>query len=181
MPELPDITVYVERLREMLSGQALSRIRLSSPFLLRSVVPPLSEFEGKAVTDVIRRGKRIVFGFAGGLRLSLHLMIAGRLHWKAAGAPIPKGNGLMAMDFPSGTLILTESGTKKRAALLAFPDQASLQARFPVGLEPLEADPAAFAAMLRSENHTLKQTFMDPSSIYDDLGFLPAYVGVDLL
>jgi formamidopyrimidine-DNA glycosylase len=89
-------------------------------------------------------------------------MVAGRLHWKAAGAAIPKSNGLMAMDFPSGTLILTESGTKKRAALLAFPDAASLQARFPVGLEPLEATEAQFAAVLRGENHTLKRSLTDP-------------------
>jgi formamidopyrimidine-DNA glycosylase len=169
MPELPDITIYVERLEARLRGRTLQGIRLSSPFLLRTVEPTLDSFRGKEVTDVLRRGKRIVFAFAGGTRLALHLMIAGRLHWKAAGAPIPKGNGLMAMDFaagdpprPLGSLILTESGTKKRAALLAFPDQASLEAKFPVGLEPLEAGLPEFAARLRSENHTLKRSLTDP-------------------
>ncbi|MDB5047428.1 MAG: DNA-formamidopyrimidine glycosylase [Fibrobacteres bacterium] len=162
MPELPDITVYVERLEDLLKGRTLGKIRLSSPFLLRSVDPPLGAFEGGTVTGVIRRGKRIVFAFAGGLHLSLHLMVAGRLHWKEAGAPIPKSNGLMAMDFEAGTLILTESGTKKRAALLAFPDLESLQARFPVGLEPLTASLAEFASALRAENHTLKRSLTDP-------------------
>lgn len=162
MPELPDITVYVERLEDLLKGRTLGKIRLSSPFLLRSVDPPLGAFEGGTVTGVIRRGKRIVFAFAGGLHLSLHLMVAGRLHWKDAGAPIPKSNGLMAMDFEAGTLILTESGTKKRAALLAFPDLESLQARFPVGLEPLTASLAEFASALRAENHTLKRSLTDP-------------------
>jgi formamidopyrimidine-DNA glycosylase len=183
MPELPDITVYVERLEALLAGHALQGIRLASPFLLRTVDPTLDSFSGKTVTGVLRRGKRIVFAFAGGSRLALHLMVAGRLHWKAAGAPIPKGNGLMAMDFAeggplraaggppktaggppraTGCLILTESGTKKRAALLAFPDQAALEAKFPVGLEPLQADLPEFAARLRLENHTLKRALTDP-------------------
>jgi formamidopyrimidine-DNA glycosylase len=162
MPELPDIAVYVERLEDLLKGKSLVRIRLASPFLLRSVVPPLGAFEGGVVTGVIRRGKRIVFAFEGGLHLSLHLMIAGRLHWKDAGAPIPKSNGLMAMDFGTGTLILTESGTKKRAALLAFPDFESLLAKFPVGLEPLTASRPEFASVLRGENHTLKRSLTDP-------------------
>jgi formamidopyrimidine-DNA glycosylase len=162
MPELPDITVYVESLEERIKGQPLSAIRLASPFLLRSVAPPLESFHGKRVTGVIRRGKRIVFAFEGGACLSLHLMIAGRLHWKDAGAAIPRSNGLMAMDFPDGTLLLTESGTKKRAALLAFPDAKALEERFPVGLEPLTASAEAFAAVLRSENHTLKRSLTDP-------------------
>lgn len=162
MPELPDITVYVESLEARVRGRALERIRLASPFLLRSVDPPLESFHGLEVTGVLRRGKRIVFAFAGGTRLALHLMVAGRLHWKAKGAPIPKGNGLMAMDFADGSLILTESGTKKRAALLAFRDDKALAEKFPVGLEPLDAGPAEFAAVLRSENHTLKRSLTDP-------------------
>ena len=176
MPELPDITVYIEHLETRLVGRAVTGIRLASPFLLRTVDPPLDSFRGRQVTFVLRRGKRIVFAFADGSRLALHLMIAGRLHWKAPGAPIPKGNGLMAMDFAeaaapgaadappqaTGSLILTESGTKKRAALLAFPDQASLEAKFPVGLEPLEASLPEFAEVLRSENHTLKRSLTDP-------------------
>ncbi|MBW8886448.1 MAG: formamidopyrimidine-DNA glycosylase [Fibrobacteres bacterium] len=162
MPELPDITVYVERLEALVAGRTLQGMRLSSPFLLRTVDPPLDSFSGREVTGVLRRGKRIVFAFAGGSRLALHLMIAGRLHWKAAGAPVPKGNGLMAMDFAEGSLILTESGIKKRAALFAFPDQAALEAKFPVGLEPLDAGLREFAARLRLENHTLKRALTDP-------------------
>jgi formamidopyrimidine-DNA glycosylase len=162
MPELPDITVYVERLEERLLGKALAGIRLTSPFLLRSVAPPLGDFHGRKVTHVLRRGKRIVFLFEGGTILCLHLMVAGRLHWKAPGAPVPKGNGLMALDFAEGSLILTESGTKKRAALLAFADEAALRERFPVGLEPLTASLDAFAAVLRRENHTLKRSLTDP-------------------
>lgn len=162
MPELPDITVYAERLDALVKGGPLAGIRLSSPFLLRSVAPPLEHYRGREVTGVVRRGKRLVFAFADGSRLALHLMVAGRLHWKPAGAPIPKSNGLMAMDFAAGTLILTENGTKRRAALLAFPDEASLRERFPVGLEPLEASLPDFAARLRSENHTLKRSLTDP-------------------
>ncbi|MDB5106409.1 MAG: DNA-formamidopyrimidine glycosylase [Fibrobacteres bacterium] len=162
MPELPDITVYVERLEDLLKGRALGAIRLASPFLLRSVTPPLKDFEGLRVTGVIRRGKRVVFAFEEGRYLALHLMVAGRFHWKPAGAPIPKSNGLMAMDFDAGTLILTESGTKKRAALLAFGDLAALEERFPVGLEPMTASLSGFAGMLRKENHTLKRSLTDP-------------------
>src|SRR4051794_9944652 len=119
MPELPDITVYVERLTEMLRGLSLEKIRLASPFLLRTVSPPLEAFHGLVLRRVERRGKRLVFIFPDEMQLVLHLMVAGRLHWKSAGAPIPKSNGLMALDFHSGTLLLTESGTKKRAALHA--------------------------------------------------------------
>jgi formamidopyrimidine-DNA glycosylase len=162
MPELPDVTVYVERLEDLLRGQVLEKIRLSSPFLLRTVAPPLESFQGKPLRTVTRRGKRIVFSFPGELHLALHLMVAGRLHWKTAGAPIPKSNGLMALDFPAGTVILTESGTKKRAALHALEGKDKLRESFPVGLEPMEADPEAFTAMLRRENHTLKRSLTDP-------------------
>lgn len=168
MPELPDITVYVERLEDLLKGKPLEKIRLASPFLLRSVTPPLESYHGKEVTGVLRRGKRIIFQFEGGTRLALHLMVAGRLHWKPTGPaipnpiPIPKSNGQMAMDFPTGSLILTESGTKKRAALLAFEDEAALREKFPVGLEPLTSTLAAFTEVLRRENHTLKRSLTDP-------------------
>jgi formamidopyrimidine-DNA glycosylase len=162
MPELPDVTVYAECIRGKARGQPLERIRLASPFLLRSVAPPLDSFHGKPLLDVARRGKRLVFAFPGGRFLALHLMIAGRLHWKPPGAPVPKGNGLMALDFPGGSLILTESGTKKRAALHAVEDAAALESLFPVGLEPLDAPLEDFAAALRRENHTLKRSLTDP-------------------
>ena len=162
MPELPDVTVYAECIRGKARGQSLERIRLASPFLLRSVSPPLDSFHGKPLLDVARRGKRLVFAFPGGRFLALHLMIAGRLHWKPPGAPIPKGNGLMALDFPGGSLILTESGTKKRAALHAVEGESALHALFPVGLEPLDAPLEDFAAALRRENHTLKRSLTDP-------------------
>lgn len=162
MPELPDVTVYVERIQDLAKDQPLQGIRLASPFLLRSVDPPLDRFKGLVLQGVERRGKRIVFAFPDGLHLALHLMVAGRLHWKPKGAPIPKGNGLMALDFPDGTLILTESGTKKRAALHAIAGRDRLEAQFPVGLEPLTSTPAQFLAVLRRENHTLKRTLTDP-------------------
>ena len=162
MPELPDVTVYVERIDALARGQALEALRLASPFLLRTVAPPLEDFRGQALLGVARRGKRVVFAFPGDLYLALHLMVAGRLHWRPKGAPIPKGNGLMALDFASGTLLLTESGTKKRAALHAVAGRAGLDALFPVGLEPLGSALAAFAAVLRRENHTLKRSLTDP-------------------
>jgi formamidopyrimidine-DNA glycosylase len=162
MPELPDITVYAECIRGKARGKPLERIRLASPFLLRSVAPQLDSFRGLPLLDVERRGKRLVFAFPGERFLALHLMIAGRLHWKAPGAPVPKGNGLLALDFPEGSLVLTESGTKKRAALHAVQGAAALETLFPVGLEPLEASPEAFAAALRRENHTLKRSLTDP-------------------
>jgi formamidopyrimidine-DNA glycosylase len=174
MPELPDITVYVERVSDLIRGRPLEKIRLASPFLLRTVSPPIESFAGREVTEVLRRGKRIVFAFPGEAYLALHLMVAGRLHWKprAAGAappPVPKGNGLMALDFPNGSLILTESGTKKRAALHAVEGAERLLALFPVGLEPLTASPEEFAAALRRENHTLKRSLTDPR-IFSGIG-----------
>ena len=167
MPELPDVTVYVERIEALARGQALEAIRLASPFLLRTVSPPLDDFKGKPLQGVARRGKRLVFDFPGDLHLALHLMVAGRLHWKpkpplGGRAPIPKGNGLMALDFASGSLVLTESGTKKRAALHAVAGRAALEALFPVGLEPLGCTLGDFAAVLRRENHTLKRSLTDP-------------------
>jgi formamidopyrimidine-DNA glycosylase len=167
MPELPDITVYVERIADLIQGRPLEMVRLASPFLLRTVAPSLAAFNGKPVTGVARRGKRIVFSFPGDLHLVLHLMVAGRLHWKpragnAAPAPVPKGNGLLGLDFPGGSLILTESGTKKRAALHAVEGKGALEALFPVGLEPLTSTAEAFTAVLRKENHTLKRSLTDP-------------------
>jgi len=161
MPELPDITDYIEALKPRILGQPLAGIRRSSPFLLRSVEPPLAAFEGRPVFEILRLGKRIALGFEGDLWLVLHLMIAGRLHWKEAGAEIPKKRGLAAFDFPTGTLILTEAGAKKRASLYAEAGREAMLAHDPGGLEVLEASLADFAAALRRENHTVKRALTD--------------------
>lgn len=162
MPELPDVTVYVEALRDRVVGQPLLRVRLGNPFLLRTVEPPISSFAGRRVVSVGRMGKRIVLAFDGELFLCLHLMIAGRLHWKPSGAKLPGKAGLAALDFPGGTLTLTEAGTKRRAALHAFAGRDGLLALDRGGVEPLEASPEAFREALRRENHTLKRALTDP-------------------
>ncbi|ACL67388.1 DNA-formamidopyrimidine glycosylase [Anaeromyxobacter dehalogenans 2CP-1] len=163
MPELPDIEVYVEALAARVLGQPLERIRLGNPFLLRSADPPLAEAEGRRVAAVRRQGKRLVLALDGDLHLALHLMIAGRLHWKDPGARLPGKAGLAAFDFPNGTLVLTEAGTKRRAALHLVRGAAALAALDRGGIEPLDVDLAAFAAALRRENHTLKRALTDPS------------------
>jgi formamidopyrimidine-DNA glycosylase len=162
VPELPDVEVYVEALRARLVGEPLERVRLGSPFLLRTAAPPLSEFEGKRVVAVSRLGKRVVLAFEGERFLSFHLMIAGRLHWKGPGAKLPGRAGLAALDFPGGTLTLTEAGTKRRAALHAVAGKAALSALDRGGLEPLGATPEAFREALLRENHTLKRALTDP-------------------
>lgn len=162
MPELPDVTVYVERLRARCVGRPLERVRLASPFLLRSVEPPLAACHGRAVRSVERLGKRIVLGLEGDLHLVLHLMIAGRLRWRDAGASIPGKVGLAAFDFPHGTVVLTEAASKKRASLHVVAGAVGLAAHDPGGLEVLEADREAFAAALRRENRTLKRALTDP-------------------
>jgi formamidopyrimidine-DNA glycosylase len=162
MPELPDVVVYLECLQRRVAGQVLQRVRVSSPFLLRSVQPPPAEAEGKAVRGLRRLGKRIVFELDGELFLVLHLMIAGRLHWKAPGAKPPGRIGLAAFDFPAGTLVLTEAGTKRRASLHLVQGEARLAEHQPGGLEVLDADLAGFNAALRRENHTLKRALTDP-------------------
>ena len=162
MPELPDITVYVEALQARAVGRILQRVRLASPFLLRSVEPQLDEIEGRKVIGMRRLGKRIVFVLENDLFLILHLMIAGRLHWKPLGAKPPGKLGLAAFDFDSGTLILTEAGTKKRASLHLVRGEEALAEHDPGGLEVMEADEAAFRAALRRENHTLKRALTDP-------------------
>lgn len=161
MPELPDVVVYVESLERRIVGETLERIRLGSPFLLRSVAPKLEGSFGRRVLELRRIGKRIAIGLDGDFWLVLHLMIAGRLRWKPSGAKIPGRLGSAAFDFSSGTLLLTEAGSKKRASLTAVltPDLASLD---PGGLEPLEADLAAFNERLRSANHTLKRALTNP-------------------
>lgn len=162
MPELPDVEVYVEALRARIVGQPLERVRLGNPFLLRTVEPPLPTFAGLRVASVSRLGKRVVLEFEGDLFLSVHLMIAGRLHWKPAGARLPGKVGLAAFDFPDGTLTLTEAGTKRRAALHAFSGRAGLSALDRGGIEPLQASPKIFHEALLRENHTLKRALTDP-------------------
>jgi formamidopyrimidine-DNA glycosylase len=162
MPELPDLVVYLECLHRRVVGRKLEKIRLTSPFLLRSVEPPPALAEGKTVRGLRRLGKRIVFELDDELFLVLHLMIAGRLHWKDRGAKPPGKVGLAAFDFPDGTLTLTEAGTKKRASLHVVQGEGRLAEHQPGGLEVLDADLAAFRAALRRENHTLKRALTDP-------------------
>ena len=162
MPELPDVETYVSCLAPRVVGQRLERIRLLRPFVLRSVTPPLDDASGRSVQSVARLCKRVVIGLAGDLFLVLHLMIAGRLRWRERGKAIPKKLGLAAFDFSSGTLLMTEAGSIKRAALHLAAGRAGLQAHDRGGLEPLEADLAAFRAALTRENHTLKRSLTDP-------------------
>lgn len=162
MPELPDIVVYIERLEPRILGRTLERVRLKSPFLLRTVTPPLREAEGKKVLGVGRLGKRIAIGLEGELHLVIHLMISGRLRFREAGAAIPGKLGLAAFDFTAGTLLLTEAGAKKRASLHLVRGQAALEALDPGGLEVLHADLAAFEGALARESHTLKRALTDP-------------------
>jgi formamidopyrimidine-DNA glycosylase len=162
MPELPDIVVYIECLRPRILGQRLEKVRLLNPFLLRSVEPSQREAEHRAVIALRRLGKRIVIGVEGELFLVLHLMIAGRLHWKKSGARPPGKIGLAAFDFGSGTLLLTEAGSKRRASLHLVRGEAELAKHNPGGLEVLDADFATFRAALVRENHTLKRSLTDP-------------------
>jgi formamidopyrimidine-DNA glycosylase len=162
MPELPDIDVYLESLRRRILGRRLNAVRLRSPFLLRTFEPPLEQCQGREVVNLHRVGKRLAIELDGGLILVLHLMIAGRLHWKAAGTSIANRSILAAFDFDVGSLILTEAGSKKRASLHVFQGIESLRRIDPGGLEPLECTEAEFIARLRSENHTLKRALTDP-------------------
>ena len=162
MPELPDVTVYLEALERRIVGVTLERVRLLTPFLLRSVDPPLSAVTGKRVTGLRRLGKRLVIALEDDLFLVIHLMIAGRLHWKAAGAKPPGKIGLAAFDFSNGTLLLTEAGTKRRASLEVVRGEAALRALDPGGLEVMTAGFEAFREALVAENHTLKRTLTDP-------------------
>jgi formamidopyrimidine-DNA glycosylase len=162
VPELPDIEVYVEAIAARVVGQPLVAVRLGSPFLLRSADPPLRAAEGRRVIAVRRLGKRIVLALEDELFLVLHLMIAGRLHWKERGAKLPGRVGLAAFEFPDGALVLTEAGTRRRAALHLVRGEAGLAALDRGGLEPLGATREAFEAALRRENHTLKRALTDP-------------------
>jgi formamidopyrimidine-DNA glycosylase len=162
LPEYPDITVYLEHLEPLLTGKRLERVRLASPFFLRSVDPPIREAEGQRVAGLFRLGKRIVLRFENGAFLVLHLMIAGRLRWRPRGAKIAGKVGLAAFDFESGTLLVTEASSKKRASLYFVRDEQALRAHDPGGLEVLDADLGAFRAALARESHTLKRALTDP-------------------
>lgn len=161
MPELPDIVAYIEALEPRILNQPIQDIRVSSPFLLRSVDPPLSAASGKKVTNLRRLGKRIVLGLEDELFLIIHLMIAGRFHWKE-NRPKPNRQTLASFVFANGTLMLTEAGSKKRASMYFVRGESALAAHDPGGLEVLEADLKSFTARLTAENHTLKRALTDP-------------------
>ncbi|HEY5619816.1 MAG TPA: DNA-formamidopyrimidine glycosylase family protein [Vicinamibacterales bacterium] len=162
MPELPDIHLYLHALEPRVVGRRVTGIRLTSPFLLRSVEPPLSSIPGRTITALSRLGKRIVFQLEDDLFLVFHLMIAGRFRWKPPGAPVPGKIGLLAIDFEYGTLILTEAGTKRRASLHVVAGRDALAELDPGGLEVLSADMPAFQRALKQDNHTLKRALTDP-------------------
>lgn len=169
MPELPDITVYVEHLERRLAGQVLERVRVAGWNLLRTADPPLAEAHGRAVSHVHRLGKRIVLSLVGGPHLALHLMISGRLHWKAPGAALPRRVGLAAFDFAHGTLTWTEASTHQRAALHVLADAAAVTALGAGGVDVFTTDAPAFAARLCAAEHTLKRALTDPQ-VVDGIG-----------
>ena len=163
MPELPDITVYVESLAAKVQGDALQRLRLLNPFLLRTALPPIASVEGLRVLGVERLGKRIVIALEGELFLVLHLMIAGRLKWLAAGAKPPAGKATLALfEFGGGALAFTEAGTTRMASLHLLHGREALSAADPGGIDVMTCDAADFAARLRAENHTLKRSLTNP-------------------
>ena len=162
MPELPDVTVYLEALDARIRGARLERMRLANPFVLRSVDPSPTDVAGHTVIGLRRLGKRIVIALDGDLFVLIHLMIAGRLHWKEAGAKLPGKIGLAALDFSTGTITLTEAGSKRRAAIHLVRGESALGAHDPGGLELLGADLAGFRAALSRESHTLKRALTDP-------------------
>jgi formamidopyrimidine-DNA glycosylase len=162
MPELPDIAAYLHALEARVGGQPLLAVRLASAFLLRTVEPPLKSVEGHVVCELRRVGKRIAFGFDDGKWMVLHLMIAGRLHWRAAGAKLAGRNALAAFDFPSGSLVLTEAGSKRRASLHMFADDAGLATADPGGIDVLASGLDDFRVALTVENRTLKRALTDP-------------------
>jgi formamidopyrimidine-DNA glycosylase len=169
MPELPDVVAYLEALAPRIRGARLEGLRLLHPFVLRSVEPPLGEVLGRPVVGLRRLGKRLTIELEAARFVVIHLMIAGRLHWRPAGARAPGKIGLAALDFTSGTLLLTEAGTKRRAALYLVRGEDALREHDPGGLEVLEADPLAFRAALVRETHTLKRALTDPR-IFSGIG-----------
>jgi formamidopyrimidine-DNA glycosylase len=162
MPELPDIAAYISALEARILAQPIERVRLASVFLLRTAEPSLTDVEGRTVRELRRIGKRIAFGMDGEIWLVLHLMIAGRLHWKAHGAKLSGRQNLAAFDFPKGTLTLTEAGTKKRASLYVVAGEEGLRAIDPGGIDVFASDLGAFRAVLTAENRTLKRALTDP-------------------
>jgi len=162
VPELPDISAYLQALEERILGQRLVTVRIQSAFLLRTAVPPLSSADGRNVVALRRIGKRIAIGLEGDLWLVLHLMIAGRLHWKGSGAKLAGRNALAAFDFENGSLVLTEAGSKRRASLFVLQGEAGLESVDPGGLEVMSTDLDAFRAALMAENRTLKRALTDP-------------------
>jgi formamidopyrimidine-DNA glycosylase len=169
MPELPDITIYLEALAPRIVGQPLERARVVSPSLLRTVDPPLSAAEGRTVVGLRRIGKRIVWEMEGKLFLVFHLMIAGRFKWRPEGTKSPAKVGLASFDFPTGTLLLNEASPKKRASLHLVAGEAALAAHDPGGLNVLDADLATFKERLQSQSHTLKRALTDPH-LFDGIG-----------
>ena len=169
MPELPDVTVYVEALERHVAGRTLDGVRIGSPFVLRSVEPPIADAAGRAVTGVRRLGKRIVLALEPDLFLVIHLMIAGRLRWRPRGAAVPRGRGLAAFDFPGGTLLFTEEGRKHRSGLWLVRGEEALAAHDRGGIEPVGVTLDAFRAALTRERHTLKRTLTDPR-IFSGIG-----------
>ena len=162
MPELPDVTVYLEALAPRVLNETLERVRIANPFVLRSVDPPISAVSGKRVTGLRRVGKRIVLELEGALFLVIHLMIAGRLRWRPPGGKAPGKMGLAFFEFPRGVLILTEAGSKRRASVHLVHGEAGLRAFDRGGLEVMNATPAEFEHQLRCENHTVKRSLTDP-------------------
>jgi formamidopyrimidine-DNA glycosylase len=162
MPELPDITAYIVALQPRIAGKRLDRVRLGTPFLLRTAIPPLSDAEGRTVRELRRIGKRIAFGLDGDLWLVLHLMIAGRLHWRAAEAKLAGKNMLAAFDFADGSLVLTEAGAKHRASLHVVSGAENLASFDAGGIDIFASTLAEFRAALTAQNHTIKRALTDP-------------------
>jgi formamidopyrimidine-DNA glycosylase len=162
MPELPDVELYLHALRPRIVGQRLNRVRVASPFLLRTVDPPLVDIEGRVVRDLSRLGKRIVWHLDDDVFVVIHLMIAGRFRWKLPGAPIPAKVGLAAFEFENGTLLLTEAGAKRRASMHLARGRPALDALDPGGIDVLTSTVGGFGAALTRENHTLKRALTDP-------------------
>ncbi len=169
MPELPDVTIYVERIKALAGGQTLKRMLIASPFILRTAEPRPEAFSGRILRDVRRMGKRIVLEFEGDLFVAIHLMIAGRLRWLSSGAKVPKKLLLASFEFPNGTLALTEAGTKHRASLHLVSGSSGLAAFERGGIDVFEASPDEFGAALRRQNRTLKRALTDPN-IVDGVG-----------